>query len=535
MTVRASRDAALLLTRVGPRMLEQKTMVTRRPNIVIAISIVLASAILAIAVWVLAQMRDDALRRAQDSVFNVSLLVERDVSRNLEIYDLSLRAVIEGLKQPGVLDLTPAIRQMVLFDGSASAKYMGSILVTDETGNVRFDSQASPPRQINLADRDYFKVQRDSPNVGLFISHPFVPKVTGKDVSIALSRRITRPDGSFAGVVVGTMRLTYFHSLFAGMHLGAGGSMALMLSDGTMLMRRPYDPKIIGINLTGTANYSRFTQQPSGDFFGTAAIDGVERWYAFRHIDMYPLILDVALSTRDIFVEWRRRAWIIGTLIAALDVTIIALAVLFSQQMRHRRAAEEELRVLARTDGLTGLFNRRTFEEEAEEEWRRAQRNAWPLSMLLIDVDSFKGFNDLYGHSAGDEALIGVARCISQSVRRPGDTAARYGGEEFAVLLPNTDETGAMHIAEKIRAAIQALQLRHVASSHHVLTVSIGVATARGATFATNRALVNAADEALYQAKDAGRNRALCYGATTRATHNAAVAAGQDTKAKNAL
>jgi diguanylate cyclase (GGDEF)-like protein len=510
-------------------------MVTRRPNIVIAISIVLASAILAIAVWVLAQMRDDALRRAQDSVFNVSLLVERDVSRNLEIYDLSLRAVLEGLKQPGVLELDPAIRQMVLFDGSASAKDMGSILVTDETGNITFDSQATPPRRINLADRDYFKVQRDSPNVGLYISHPFMPKVSGKEISIALSRRITRPDGSFGGVVAGTMRLTYFRSLFAGMNLGAGGSMALMLSDGTMLMRRPYDPKIIGINLTGTANYSRFTQQPSGDFFGTAAIDGVERWYAFRHIDMYPLILDVALSTRDIYVEWRHRAWIIGSLIAALDVTIIALAVLFSRQLRYRRAAEEELRVLARTDGLTGLNNRRTFEEHAEEEWRRAQRNAWTLSMLLIDVDSFKGFNDLYGHSAGDDALTAVARCIAQSVRRPGDTAARYGGEEFAVLLPDTDETGAAFIAEKIRAAVQALQLRHVASSHHVLTVSIGLATTQGQAFATNRALVNAADEALYEAKDAGRNCVLCYRAVMHTSPDGVPTATPATEVRNSV
>ncbi|SIT35147.1 Diguanylate cyclase [Paraburkholderia ribeironis] len=512
-------------------------MVTHRPNIVIAISIVLASAILAIAVWLLAQMREDALRRAQDSVFNVSLLVERDVSRNLEIYDLSLRAVIEGLKQPGVLDLKPAIRQMVLFDGSVSAKDMGSVLVLDEAGNIRFDSRASPPRQVNLADRDYFKVQRDSPDVGLYVSHPFIPRATTKEVSIALSRRISRPDGSFGGVVVGTMRLTYFRRLFDGMKLGPSGSMALMLTDGTMLMRRPYDPKIIGINLTGTANYSRFTQQPSGDFFGTAAIDGVERWYAFRHIDMYPLILDVALSTHDIYIEWRRRAWIIGSLIAALDVTIIALAVLFSQQMSRRLAAENELRELARTDGLTGLNNRRSFQERVDEDWRRAQRNAWPLSMLLIDVDSFKGFNDLYGHSAGDDALIDVARRIAQNVRRPGDMAARYGGEEFAVLLPDTDEAAAVHIAERIRAAVQGLQRRHVASSHHVLTVSIGVATARDQLIQNSRALINAADGALYDAKDAGRNRVMCYRATT--VHVAAREAGEastapDTEVRNA-
>ncbi|WP_233799715.1 sensor domain-containing diguanylate cyclase [Paraburkholderia sp. HP33-1] len=489
-------------------------MVTRRPNAVIAISVVLAGAILAIAVFLLAQMHDDALRRAQDSVANISLLVERDVSRNLEIYDLSLRAVINGLKQPGALELPPQIRQMVLFDGSISAKDMGSVFVLDENGNVRFDSRAWPPRANNHADRDYFKVHRDSPGVGLYISHPFSPSGTEEDLRIALSRRIARPDGSFGGVVVGTMRLTYFRRLFDGMKLGPSGSMALMLSDGTMLMRRPYDPKIIGINLTGTANYSRFTTQQSGDFFGTAAIDGVERWYAFRHIDTYPLILDVALSTRDIYVEWRRRAWIIGTLIGALDVTIVALAFLFSSQLRLRRAAEDELRELARTDGLTGLNNRRAFEEHVNDEWRRAQRDDRPLSLLLIDVDNFKGFNDLYGHSAGDEALIGAARCIAQNARRPGDTAARFGGEEFAVLLPDTDAAGAQRIAEQIRAAVQALQCRHVASAHHVLTVSVGAATAHGALIATSRALIDAADQALYRAKDAGRNRVMVYGAT---------------------
>ncbi|HTH60303.1 MAG TPA: sensor domain-containing diguanylate cyclase [Paraburkholderia sp.] len=486
-------------------------MVTRRPNAVIAISIVLAGAILAIAVLLLAQMRDDALRRAQDAIFNVSLLVERDVSRNLEIYDLSMRAVIDGLKQPGVLELPPKIRQMVLFDGSISAKDMGSVFVLDEHGDVRFDSRELVATPANLANRDYFKVHRDSPDAGLFISHPYSPSGRDEDLRIALSRRISRPDGSFGGVVVGTLRLTYFHRLFDGMKLGPSGSMALMLADGTMLMRRPYDSKTIGINLTGTANFSRFTQRPSGDFFGTAAIDHVERWYAFRHIDTYPLILDVALSMHDIYVQWRRRAWIIGTLIGALDVTIIALAILFSQQLRARREAEEELRELARTDGLTGLNNRRSFEEHLNEEWRRAQRNRWPLSLLLIDVDYFKGFNDLYGHSAGDEALIGVARCIGESVRRPGDTAARYGGEEFAVLLPDTNEAGALCIAGKIRAAVEGLQCRHVASAHHVLTVSVGAATAYGLAISTHRALVDAADEALYRAKHAGRNRVVSY------------------------
>ncbi|PUA16606.1 sensor domain-containing diguanylate cyclase [Glaciimonas sp. PCH181] len=479
----------------------------RRPNSVIGVSVIVACAILGIAVWVLLQMRHDALERAQESALNVALLVERDIGRNLEVYDLSLQAVIEGLKHPEVINLPPDLRQMVLFDHSATAQDMGYLLVLDEAGNVVIDSKSESPRNANLADRDYFKVHRDSPDIGLYISRPFEPRmddVTG--ASIALSRRLSHPDGSFAGAVVGTMRLNYFRKLFAGMNLGANGSMALMLADGTMLMRMPYDSKAVGPNLMGTANYARFAQTSSGDFFGTSAIDGVKRWYAFRHIGNYPLILDVALATRDVYAEWNHRAWIIGSLVAAVDFVIIMLAALFAQQLRHRLTIEAELRSLARTDGLTGLSNRRAFDEIAQTEWQRAQRSKLPLSLLMIDVDHFKGFNDLYGHLAGDDALTAIAQCIGQAIRRPGDSAARYGGEEFVVLLPNTDWAGAAQVAEHIRTAVQALNRSHVASTHQVVTVSVGVTCTTERRFATLRALINAADVALYEAK-AGRNQ----------------------------
>jgi diguanylate cyclase (GGDEF)-like protein len=171
---------------------------------------------------------------------------------------------------------------------------------------------------------------------------------------------------------------------------------------------------------------------------------------------------------------------------------------------------ETELRSLARTDGLTGLCNRRAFDEMAELEWRRAQRSGLPLSLLMIDIDHFKGFNDLYGHSAGDDALAAVAQCIGENIRRPGDTAARYGGEEFAVLLPDTGDAGAVRVAETMRAAVQELDRRHVASPYHIVTVSIGVACSSERRFATLRAFVNAADAALYEAKGGGRNRVVC-------------------------
>ncbi|KAF3996757.1 sensor domain-containing diguanylate cyclase [Glaciimonas immobilis] len=482
---------------------------TLRPKTVIVASVAIACAILSITLWVLLQMRHDALRRAKESALNVSLLVERDTARTLEVYDLSLQAVIEGLRHPAVVKLSVDLRQLVLFDHSATAQDMGSMLVLDKDGKVVIESTTTTPLPENLADSDYFKVHRNSSNVGLYISHPFESRLGGHGASIALSRRLSHADGSFAGVVVGTMHLNYFRKLFVGMHLGAGGSMALMLADGTMLMRLPYDAKIVGQSLIGTPNYTLFTKVSNGEFFGTAAIDGMRRWYTFRQIGKFPLILDVALATQDIYAEWDRRTWIIGFLVGAVDLMIIALSLLFAQQLRCRLATEAELRSLARTDGLTGLYNRRTFDEIAQIEWRRAQRKDLPLSLLLIDVDQFKDFNDFYGHPAGDDALAAIAHCLNHAIRRPGDTAARYGGEEFVVLLPDTDLVGAAQVAEHIRSSVQALEHPHLTSAHQIVTVSIGIACTTEQQFATLRAFVSTADAALYDAKARGRNQVV--------------------------
>jgi diguanylate cyclase (GGDEF)-like protein len=166
--------------------------------------------------------------------------------------------------------------------------------------------------------------------------------------------------------------------------------------------------------------------------------------------------------------------------------------------------------VLADTDGLTGLANRRTFDRRLELEWLRAARDGTPLSLLLIDVDQFKAYNDVYGHQAGDRCLKIVAQVFSLTANRPGDLVARYGGEEIAILLPDTDAEGAAAVAENTRARIEALALRHEANPPlNVLTISIGGATAMPAYELSRTAandLVAMADQALYRAKTAGRN-----------------------------
>jgi diguanylate cyclase (GGDEF)-like protein/PAS domain S-box-containing protein len=188
------------------------------------------------------------------------------------------------------------------------------------------------------------------------------------------------------------------------------------------------------------------------------------------------------------------------------------------RDISQRKAAEDQLEeanrrleALAGQDGLTGLANRRIFDDALAREHRRAVRDRTRLAMIMIDVDRFKPFNDRYGHPAGDQALRRVSRAIEGMLRRPGDVAARYGGEEFAVLLPGADESGAAIIADRIRRAVLALAIEHDESPAGVVTVSAGVASvAPGAFDASLATLVADADRALYRAKANGRN-AIVY------------------------
>ena len=175
-------------------------------------------------------------------------------------------------------------------------------------------------------------------------------------------------------------------------------------------------------------------------------------------------------------------------------------------------AASEELARQAGSDGLTGIANRRRLDEALDLEWRRAARDLQPLSLLMIDVDCFKAFNDRHGHQQGDQVLRAVAAAIAGSVWRPGDLAARYGGEEFAVLLADTDAFGAAEVAEKVRAAIEDLAIAHEDGPAGRVTASVGIATTspeHQRAGMSHDTLVAAADAALYGAKKAGRNRTL--------------------------
>jgi diguanylate cyclase (GGDEF)-like protein/PAS domain S-box-containing protein len=182
------------------------------------------------------------------------------------------------------------------------------------------------------------------------------------------------------------------------------------------------------------------------------------------------------------------------------------------RDVTERVELENRLQVLAMTDGLTSLANRRAFDETLMREWKATQRTGLPTSLMLLDVDHFKEFNDMYGHQVGDDCLRAVAVAVRDNVRRPRDFVARYGGEEIAVILPETDAAGALTVADSVRRAIEKLAIPHAgnAEGNGLVTVSVGVTTAvsaLGGTVKMPEGLLLTADNALYKAKHNGRNR----------------------------
>ena len=181
------------------------------------------------------------------------------------------------------------------------------------------------------------------------------------------------------------------------------------------------------------------------------------------------------------------------------------------RDISERKQFEEKLAAQALTDGLTGLANRRSFDETLDREWKRTLREGSQLSLLLVDIDNFKSINDRYGHQVGDDYLRAISTALCSTVRAP-DTVARYGGEEIAVILPSSASEGALKTAERLRVAIEALRLTHEGNpvGGGRVTVSIGAATAlarEGGTIRMPESLLQAADHALYKAKQGGRNR----------------------------
>jgi len=485
------------------------TLAGHHPFIVGALGTLLTLVVLSISALTLWADRETAIEHAHDMSKNVAAVLSSHISRTVESADQSLLTLIAALDKPSIRNLSPDVRHDLLFSRTASARYLTGMGVTDDKG-VLIDGCCSATHHWNFSDRDYFIAQRDSANVGLYVSNVYRARSRAGIEAIALSRRINRPDGSFGGTALVAIDLEYFQQLLSTLDVGPHGITAIVRIDGSLVARNPPSRAARAMNYSNSRTFPRMVNQESGVYVAPSASDGLLRQYTFQRVPGTPFIAVVAPAMSDALASWTRLAWVVGLSSLLVSLAFCGGVWLLAFALRGRVKAEHHLRELTQIDALTGLKNRRALDTVLDNEWDRLQRNGSCLSVLFVDADNFKRYNDAHGHAQGDTALQHLAHCISNHVRRRGDLAARYGGEEFVLVLPDTDEAGATQIAEAIRAEVEGARPTDGHQPLAPFTVSVGCATARRSSFASLDALTKAADVALYEAKRNGRNRVEC-------------------------
>jgi diguanylate cyclase (GGDEF)-like protein len=468
------------------------------PRWLFAVAAVVVLGFAVICGSVLFSMRRGDEDMARQALGNLAAAVDADINRNLEIYDLSLRAVAGNMVVPEIGAVSKTLRHLILFDHAATARHFGAIQVMDPSGQVIIDSSTLDPPAQNFSGDEFFEVHRRDALFGLYISKPMLHQGA---YGVVLSRRIAGRDGTFLGVVSGFIRYSYFHELVDRLELDSHDLITVIRQDGVVIMRSPFDLDIIGKDISKLPGVQKTLAYISGSFSGRGANDDIERLFVWRD-GSHPLIVVVGRSTATILGQWHHDVLYIGGAMGALGAIALGVMLILVREMRLRAVVEIRMARLAMTDGLTGLGNRRLFDATLEEEWRRAQRTLTPVALLMIDADHFKAFNDDFGHQAGDAVLVGIARCIGNSARRATDCPARYGGEEFALILPDCTLPDAIALGERIRAEVA----RSAFHGERSVTVSVGAASITPAA-SDAAALIKAADGALYSAKAHGRNQ----------------------------
>lgn len=587
--------------------------------------------------------RKQALARAERNITNLSNSLAQHASRTLEEADLLISEIVERVENGAIstYQLERLNKHMAQRVGAVSA--IRELSVLNENGDWLASSLAELPRHSN-ADRDYFQYHKEHLEASPRISAPLLSRSTGRS-TILITRRVDNSDGSFGGVVAAAIDADYFQRFYNTFNIGEHGTISLLLRDGRLLIRRPFDAANLSKDITNRAFFKSGQAAATSGFTKIVSpFDGITRLAAYQQLPEFPVLVWVALEEKEVLAPWKKAA-LADAIVAAAMLGLITVFGLFTishlrrkQQLeravrdserryrlladnaadivvlvdfdgtrryvspsvtemlgytveeylastafdiakpeqhaflravlqlmsdgreRHRleyqlrrkdgeyiwvettfkliqgespegrgliavirdisnrkameielQDANTRLKSLASTDFLTGIANRRSFDLAIEQESRRSERSSVPLSVLLIDIDNFKAYNDHFGHSRGDECLRQVAQALNRCTKRPGDLAARYGGEEFSLILPGTDEAGAGAVAECARREIEALKLEHPKSKFGVITISIGVASSVPNGKTAQEQFLKDADTALYRAKALGRNRVMLH------------------------
>ncbi|MEO8643039.1 diguanylate cyclase [Pseudomonas sp.] len=460
------------------------------------------------------QSRRHDLALAQVASSNLTRAMAQQAEDTFMQADLVLTSLADWIQTDGFGAPQKARLQKTFARRVQALNQLHGIFLFDQKGQWVVTSFDELPRGPGVGDRDYFKFHQQNVSSQAHIGAAIRSRENGEWI-IPISKRVNDKNGNFQGVLLAGIKMAYFDQFFKSFSIDDNGSMFLGLTDGTLLARRPFVESLIGTSLARSEIFEKLLPNaPSGNAMFRSLVDGVVRLYGYRQLDTYPLVVSAASSRDSILKDWYDTAFRSSVIVALVVLGVGLFGWMFLYQVRvgeqveaDLRKAKEALKLIATHDSLTGLGNRRLFEGALDIEFGRGARQSSSLSLIMLDIDYFKRYNDAYGHVAGDHCLAEVARALKGCCHRKADLAVRYGGEEFAVLLPDTDIHGAMVIAEQIRRSVMDKNIIHSGSPSGFVTVSLGcysfVPTGRDSM----EVFIERADAALYQAKHSGRNR----------------------------
>lgn len=485
--------------------------------------LVISSAVIVINGWTLWKSWQRTLLLTEENARNLSISLSRQAEDTFLQVDLTLQDVRDRIHE-GDLDKEPESLRQLLLARRAALPPLDNIVIYNAAGYSQLSSAATPLLKTGNADREYFRFHQHSPHTTLHISDVVRSRISGNMV-IPVSARLNNADGTFRGVVVATIRLDYFRQVYDYYNLGDRDLMALMKQDGNLVYIRPYSDALINRNISLSPLFTELlTTTANGAAIYRAAVDGRPRIFGYASLKSYPLVVTAGYDLQTI-----RQAWIADSIgFVLLNLVLLALLFLLGFIVLHHirlnlhnqlelttvrdqlTNMNRTLQSLALVDGLTGLANRRQLDWFLPRAMERAIKLRTPLTVLLIDVDSFKAYNDTYGHLAGDECLRNVADCLKRLPHHSEDLIARYGGEEFMLVLADRTQPEAHLVARQAVRLVAELAMPHEknSGSAQVVTISIGMHwQPRVFAGASPAALIDKADEALYQAKHRGKNQ----------------------------
>lgn len=492
-------------------------------------SIALSGMLLSIAVvglnsWTLHEAWRDTISQAQQMAVNLSLSQARQADDTLLQTELSLREVQHQLVSQMSTGIDGAGLSKTMRELQNRLPQLHGLFYYDAHGKWIATSEQIVPKGINNSDRDYFRFHRASPRDGVHIGPVIRSRSTGELV-IPVSLRVNDLAGGFSGVLLATIQVDYFRRYYSYYEMGPQDVLVLMLPDSTVLYARPMPDSYIGRNISSSHLFqSLLAQGDRGSGQWHSVLDGKERVFGFARSERYSLVVAAGYDKQNLFINWLKSqvenllldlALLLGmVLLGSYILRQARRSVRYQQELTRLRdeltAANLSLENLAHADGLTGLANRRQFDLFLQQSLLNAAERSLAVSLILMDIDYFKRYNDTYGHVAGDACLKAVARALKGLSLRSTDKVARYGGEEFAIILPGATAMDALNVANAAVTAVSACNIAHNSSSiaAHV-TLSAGCATFTGGSEPPDpHALIEQADEALYLAKHGGRNQA---------------------------